>query len=93
VVVALVLLVSAARGRPLFGRRGGPALAQKLTILWGVGLFVIGLLQGAGAVFAGMSVTNATDFLMRMLASLALEGLIFVGTRSALRRRTRQSLR
>jgi hypothetical protein len=86
VVVALVLFVSAARRRPLLGRRGAPELAQRLTIIWGVGILVIGLLQGASAVFAGMSVTNPTDFLIRTVASLALVGALYVGVRAYLRR-------
>jgi hypothetical protein len=51
----------------------------------GFGLLVIGLPQGASAIFAGMSITDPTDALIRTLAALALEGVIFVISRSSLR--------
>ena len=86
VVVALILLGSLVWGRPLLGRRGAPAVARTMTIAWGVGLIVIGLLQGASAMFLGMSVTDPTDLLIRTLVSVALEGLLFVGIRAYLRR-------
>ena len=85
-VVALILLGSLVWGRPLLGRRGAPAVARTMTIAWGVGLIVIGLLQGASAMVLGMSITDPTDLLIRTLVSVALEGLLFVGIRAYLRR-------
>jgi hypothetical protein len=87
VVFALVLLGSVARRRPLLGRRGARTVARTQTITWGVGLLIIGLLQGASAVLVGTSVTDPADFLIRTLASLALEGAIYVGISAFLRRR------
>ena len=86
VVVALILLGSLVWGRPLLGRHGAPAVARTMTIAWGVGLIVIGLLQGASAMVLGMSITDPTDLLIRTLVSVALEGLLFVGIRAYLRR-------
>ena len=86
VVVALILLGSLVWGRPLLGRPGAPAVARTMTIAWGVGLIVIGLLQGASAMVLGMSITDPTDLLIRTLVSVALEGLLFVGIRAYLRR-------
>jgi hypothetical protein len=90
-VIAVILFGSVAWGRPLLGRRGTPALARTVTIAWGVGLVVIGLVQGASAMLLGMSVTDPTDVLIRTLVSVALEGLLFVGIRAYLRRRSRPS--
>jgi hypothetical protein len=87
-LIALILLGSVAWGRPLVGRRGTPALARAVTIAWGVGLIVIGLVQGASAMLLGMSVTNPTDLIIRTLVSAALEGLLFVGIRAYLSRRS-----
>ena len=91
-VVALILLGSLVWGRPLLGRHGTPPAARTVTIAWGVGLLVIGLLQGASAMFLGMSVTDPTDLLIRTLVSVAYEGLLFVGIRAYLRRGSQPSL-
>src|SRR5262245_5489652 len=68
VLVALVLLGSALLQRPLFGRlvRRWPALARavaaeghgvvtRMTVAWGIGLLVIGALQGAAELLECLS--------------------------------------
>jgi hypothetical protein len=92
IVVAAILLGSVVRGRPLLGREEAPRTGRTLTIMWGVGLVVIGLLQGASALLAGMSVADPTDFLIRLAASLALEGLLLVGTRTFVARQQESAL-
>ena len=92
VVIALILLGSLVWGRPLLGRRATPAVSRTVTSAWGVGLIVIGLLQGASAMVLGMSITDPTDLLIRTLVSVALEGLLFVGIRAYLRRGSLPSL-
>ena len=92
IVVAAILLGSVVRGRPLLGREEAPRTSRTLTITWGVGVVVIGLLQGASALLAGMSVADPTDFLIRLAASLALEGLLLVGTRTFVARQQESAL-
>ena len=92
IVVAAILLWSVVRDRPLVGREEAPRTRRVLTITWGVGLVVIGLLQGASALLAGMSVADPTDFLIRLAASLALEGLLLVGTRTFVARQQESAL-
>jgi hypothetical protein len=101
VLVALVLLCSALVNRPLFGRLvpRWPALAQaaavdgravvrRMTVLWGIGLLVIGAVQGA-AELVGLSITDPGGIIVRTLGSLALEAVLSIASTAYLRTRSR----
>jgi len=101
VVVALALLCSALVNRPLFGRlvRRWPALANaaavdgravvtRVTVVWGIGLLVIGALQGA-AELAGLSITDPIGIIVRTLGSLALEAVLYIASTAYLQTRSR----
>jgi hypothetical protein len=103
VLVALVLLGSALLHRPLFARlvRRWPELAHaaaveghavvtRVTVIWGIGLLVIGALQG-GAELAGLSLTDPVAILVRTLGALALEAVLYLASDAYLRTRTRTS--
>ena len=99
VLVALVLLGSALLNRPLLGRvvRRWPALARavtaegrgvvtRMTVVWGIGLLAIGVLQGA-AELAGLSITDPVGIVVRTVGSLALEALLYRASNAYLRTR------
>jgi hypothetical protein len=101
VLVALVLLGSALLHRPLFARllRRWPALARaaaveghavvtRMTVIWGIGLLVIGGLQGA-AELAGLSLTDPIGILLRAVGSLALEAVLYIASNAYLEIRSR----
>jgi hypothetical protein len=102
VLLGLVLLGSALLHRPLFARllRRWPALARaaavqehavvtRMTVIWGIGLLVIGGLQGA-AELVGLSLTDPTGILVRTVGSLALEAVLYIASNAYLT--TRSSL-
>jgi hypothetical protein len=99
VLVALVLLGSALFNRPLLGRvaRRWPTLARaaaaegrglvtRMTVMWGIGLLVIGGLQGV-AELAGLSITDPVGIVVRTVGSLALEGVLYLASDAYLRGR------
>jgi len=94
-LAGLVLLGSAALRRPLLGRRiftrldsaSGPAAtrqsgraATRLTLAWGAGLVLTGLVQGLMTLANGASVTDPAGMLTRTLVGLAGEALLAVAT-------------
>jgi hypothetical protein len=79
VLVALALLGSALVHRPLLGR-------TRMTVVWGIGLLVIGGLQGA-AELAGLSLTDPVGIAARTLGALALEAVLYVASNAYLRTR------
>ena len=79
-IAGIVLLGSVALRRPLLDRWVPPAKAGSLTVLWGVGLVIAGVLQGVGAFIAGMSITDPDGFGMRTLVGVGAEAvLLFIG--------------
>ena len=101
VLVALVLLASALLRRPLLNRLVGrwPALAAaaavdgrrvvtRMTVVWGIGLLLIGALQGA-AELVGLSIIDPVGIVVRTLGSLALEAALYVASTAYLRTRSR----
>jgi hypothetical protein len=99
VLVGLVLLASALLHRPHFGRLvpRWPALARavavegdgvvtRMTVAWGIGLLVIGGLQGA-AELVGLSIIDPVGVAVRTLGALALEAVLYVASNAYLRRR------
>ena len=97
VLVALVLLGSALLHCPLFGRLvprwpalkcavavEGDAVVARMTVAWGIGLLVIGGLQGA-AELLGLSITDPVGIVVRTLGSLALEAVLYLASNSYLR--------
>ena len=94
-LAGLVLLGSAALRRPVLGRRiftridgaAGPAAtwqsdraATRLTLVWGTGLVLTGLVQGLMVLTTGASVTDPAGMLTRTLVGLAGEALLAVAT-------------
>ena len=94
-LAGLVLLGSAALRRPLLGRRiftrldgaSSPAAtwqsdraAIRLTLVWGAGLVLTGLVQGLMVLTTGASVTDPAGMLTRTLVGLAGEALLAVAT-------------
>jgi hypothetical protein len=77
-------------------RLGGGSLDQespqiklalsRLTITWGVVLLAAGMLQGAGALLAGLSITNPASVAVRSTAVLAVLAVMWIGTAAYLRR-------
>jgi hypothetical protein len=94
VAFGAVLLVSAIVGRPLLAksvvtrsRASDFSDHWRLTVLWGVGLLVLGVAQFAGAAEGVMSITNPIGLVTRTLFALASELLLIVATMAYLRRR------
>ena len=94
-LAGLVLLGSAALRRPVLGRRiftridgdSDPAAAwqsdraaTRLTLVWGAGLVLTGLVQGLMVLTTGASVTDPAGMLTRTLVGLAGEALLAVAT-------------
>jgi len=93
-LVGLVLLGSAALRRPMLGRpagtsthvASGPAAAQqtrratRLTLAWGSGLLITGLVQGLLALTSGISLANPSDMLTRTLIGMAGVAFLALGT-------------
>jgi hypothetical protein len=94
-LAGLVLLGSAALRHPILGRRifipadgaRGPSAARRsgraatrLTLAWGTGLIVTGLVQGLMALTAGTSITDPAGLLTRTLVGLAGEALLALAT-------------
>jgi hypothetical protein len=65
------------------------AAAARLTIVWGIGLVIVGLLQGIGAVTAGLSVTNPASLAIRTLAALLILVVMAIRTVTYLKRAAR----
>jgi hypothetical protein len=57
------------------------------TTMWGVVLLVIGMLQGIGALAAGLSITNPASVAIRTLAALTVLAVLWISTTAYLRRR------
>jgi hypothetical protein len=94
-LAGLVLLGSAVLRRPVLGRRifsridgaFGPVAtwqseraAIRLTLVWGAGLVLTGLVQGLTVLTTGASVTDPAGMLTRTLVGLAGEALLAVAT-------------
>jgi len=105
VFVALVLLGSALLDRPLFSRLvdrwpaleravvvEGHGVVTRMTVAWGIGLLVIGVLQGA-AELLGLSITDPVGIVVRTLGSLALEAVLYMASNAYLRTRASVSAR
>ena len=60
---------------------------SRLTTTWGVVLLAVGMLQGIGALAAGLSITNPGSLAMRTLAALAVLAVLWISTTAYLRRR------
>ena len=89
VLVAIALLVSVVRQRPLLARYlERPAhgaidtagVARRITIGWGIGLLVIGVLQFVFTAAAGLALLNPVDLLVRTLGAFALEAVLLAAT-------------
>ena len=81
--VAVALLVSVARHRPLLaqaarGHRG--VSATRLTIVWALALVAIAAVQGAGAVLGMASITTLAGLAARAGFALAAEAVLLVAT-------------
>jgi hypothetical protein len=63
-------------------------LGKRLTTWWGLAFVVVGLLQGAAALFLGLSITSPADSLVRSAGAIGLEGLVVIATIALLRRRS-----
>jgi hypothetical protein len=102
-LAGLMLLGSAALRRPVLGRQidiraGGAAdgavtqqagrAAARLTLAWGTGLLLTGLVQGVMALTSGGSITDPAGMLTRTLVGLAGEALLALATLGWLRPRT-----
>jgi hypothetical protein len=93
-LVGLVLLGSAALRRPMLGRpartsahaASGPAGAEqarratRLTLAWGTGLLITGLVQGLLALTSGISLANPAGMLTRTLIGIAGVAVLALGT-------------
>ena len=60
---------------------------SRLTIAWGVVLLATGILQGIGALTAGLSITDPAGIAVRTLAALAVLAALWTSTTAYLRRR------
>lgn len=60
---------------------------SRITTVWGVVLLAIGILQGVGAIVAGLSITNPLSVAVRTLFALAVLIVMSIGTAAYLRRR------
>jgi hypothetical protein len=98
-LVGLVLLGSNALKCPLLTRTSrywwnpvareigdNARLGKRLTTWWGLAFVVVGLLQGAAALFLGLSITSPADSLVRSAGAIGLEGLVVIATIALLRR-------
>jgi hypothetical protein len=65
-----------------------PALSR-VTTVWGVVLLAVGILQGIGAMMAGLSITNPASVAVRTLFALAVLAAMSIGTSAYLRRTLR----
>ena len=61
--------------------------ATRLTVVWGIVLVVVGLVQGIGAVVAGLSITNPASLAIRTLFAMAVMALTAAATVRYLRAR------
>jgi hypothetical protein len=61
------------------------ALARATTV-WGVVLLAVGIIQGIGAVLAGLSVTNPASVAIRTLFALVVLAALSAGTAASFRR-------
>jgi hypothetical protein len=59
---------------------------SRLTTTWGVVLLTAGMLQGIGALAAGLSITNPASVAVRTLAALAVLAALWISTTAYLRR-------
>lgn len=59
---------------------------SRLTTTWGAVLLATGILQGIGALAAGLSITNPASFAVRTLAALAVLAALWISTTAYLRR-------
>jgi hypothetical protein len=102
-LAGLVLLGSAAFRRPMLGRPAGtsahavsgPAAAEqtrrasRLTLAWGTGLVITGLVQGILALTSGISLANPAGMLTRTLIGIAGVAFLALGTLVWRKRSTR----
>ena len=99
VLVALVLLGSVLVRRPLFSRLRdrwpaldraaaveGRSVVTRMTLVWAIGLLVIGGLQGV-VELVGLSITDPVGIIVRTFGSLALEAVLYVASNAYLRTR------
>lgn len=95
VLVAIALLVSLARHRPLGARYleplppegASPDIARRITLIWGIGLLLIGALQAMFSTMSGLSLLDPFNIVARILGALALETALLTGTTLYLRHR------
>ena len=62
------------------------SLLARTTTVWGVVLLAVGIIQGIGAVMAGLSVTNPASVAIRTLFALAVLAALSAGTATTFRR-------
>jgi hypothetical protein len=95
VLIRRPLMAMLARRWPLLS--GGPldqesprirSALPRVTTVWGVVLLAIGIVQGVGAMVAGLSITNPTSVAVRTFFALAVLMVMSVGTAAYLRRRS-----
>jgi hypothetical protein len=89
VLLAIALLASVALHRPFLARYLEPraqgadrtaGLARRITVIWGIGLLVIGGLQAVFSTTFNVSLLGPVDILVRTLGALALEAVLLTGT-------------
>jgi hypothetical protein len=88
-VFGVLFLVSAALHRPVLARalpQYSTEIAQRLTVVWGIVLVVIGALQGAGALIGIGSITSASGLAVRFVFALIAEIVVLGATVAYLRR-------
>jgi len=95
VLIRRPLMAMLARRWPLLS--GGPldqesprirSALSRVTTVWGVVLLAIGIVQGVGAMVAGLSISNPTSVAVRTFFALAVLMVMSVGTAAYLRRRS-----
>jgi hypothetical protein len=59
---------------------------SRLTITWGVVLLATGMLQGIGALAAGLSITDPASIAVRTLAALVVLAALWISSTAYLRR-------
>jgi hypothetical protein len=64
---------------------------SRITTVWGVVLLAVGILQGVGAIVAGLSITNPASAAVRTLFALAVLIVMTIGTAAYLRRSAQDS--
>jgi hypothetical protein len=96
VLIAVALLASVALHRPFLARYlesdtredcPETGLARRLTLIWGIGLLLIGGMQAAFSTTANLSLLGPLDILIRTFGALALEGVLLTVTALYIRRR------